>query len=873
MLGIDVKQPRENVSSGRYARRICRVYYATVTVAREDLPEDPLGLTRSTARSFGSRSREGKYRMTEHDVRDAFRRWGYLAARLDDLGRLEPFEHPDLPGASGQDTERWRRVYCGSIGAEFMHIRDVERASWVADAMETEPDPADRRRLLRRLAEAEIFERFVHKRYVGTKRYSLEGSATLITLLDSILNAAGSRGTSRCLIGMSHRGRLNVLVNVVGRPASALFTHFEEPDPRSVLGSGDVRYHLGATGVYRTVTGETCAIHLVSNASHLEAVDPVLMGRARARQDRIGTRGSEQVLPVAIHGDAAFAGQGIAAETLNMDGLDGFGVGGTIQIVVDNLIGFTADPRSLHASRFASDVAKRLDVPILHVNGEDPEAVARVGRIAADYRSRFGEDVVVDLIGYRRYGHSEVDDPTTTHPVLYRRIAERPMLWQTYGERIDAEAAELQELEGEIVDRLRRELEAGRQRRDVPTFRELPAYWKPYRGGGWDRSMEVDTGVERQVLLSIAERLASAPAGFSVHPKVARGLEQRRLMGRGERAIDWGMAEALAFGSLLREGVRVRLTGQDTRRGTFNHRHSILVDMENGEEYCPLQHVDPDQVPFAVHDSVLSEAAALGFEYGYSRDFPDALVCWEAQFGDFANGAQVIVDQFVSAGEDKWQLLSGLVLLLPHGYEGQGPEHSSARLERFLQLAAEDNIQICQPSCACQYFHLLRRQALRVWRKPLVVLTPKGQLRSAMTASPLERLESGRFRPVLSDESVQAAERVLVCSGKIACELVDAREQRRRTRTAIVRVEQLYPFPDSELREALEPYPEAEVLWVQEEPGNMGALSFVRPRLQAMIGKRYVKAVKRSDSASPATGSSKAHKLEQDALLNLALSP
>jgi 2-oxoglutarate dehydrogenase E1 component len=811
--------------------------------------------------------------MAQQDGRDAFRRWGYLAADLDDLGRLEPVEHPDLRQAEGPDTERWRRIYCGSIGAEFAHIPDVERSSWVADAMESEPDPPDRQRLLGRLAAAELFERFMHKRYVGTKRYSLEGSAALLPLLDAVLREAVSHGTNRCMIGMSHRGRLNVLVNVVGRPARELFAHFEDPEPRSVLGSGDVRYHLGATGIYRISSKDSCSVHLVSNPSHLEAVGPVLMGRARAWQERIGPGGRERVLPVCIHGDAAFAGQGIAAETLNLDGLEGYGVGGTVHVVVNNLIGFTTSPRALHASRFASDVARRLNVPIFHVNGEDPEAVVRAGRLASAYRTRFGTDVVVDLIGYRRYGHSEVDDPTTTHPLLYRRIAERPMLWRTYGERIEIGTSELEQIEEQIVEDLRWELDAGRSGRNVRVFHDLPPHWEPYRGGTWDRSLEADTAVDRNVLREIADGIASAPDGFSVHPKVAKGLDQRREMGRGDRRVDWGMAEALAFGSLLREGVRVRLTGQDTRRGTFNHRHSVLIDTESAEEYCPLQHVHPEQAPFAVHDSVLSEASVVGFEYGFSRDYPDALVCWEAQFGDFANNAQVIFDQFVSAGEDKWRLLSGLVLLLPHGYEGQGPEHSSARLERFLQLAAEDNIQVCQPSCACQYFHLLRRQALRTWRKPLVVMTPKGLLRSPKASSSLERLASGRFRPVLTDESAAGAERVLVCSGKIAHELMDERSKRdEESRIAVVRLEQLYPFPDLELRDALAPHPEAEVVWVQEEPGNMGALSFMRRRLEAMIGERYVKTVKRSDSASPATGSVKAHKLEQDALMNLAFS-
>lgn len=812
--------------------------------------------------------------MSDEHLRDAFRRWGYLQADLDPLGRLQPLEHPELDAAADGDAERWRRVYCGPIGVEFMHIPYPERPRWVAEAMENPAPVPESSVLIRRLAEAELFERFVHRRYVGTKRYSLEGSAALIPLLDAVLEAGVERGAGICLIGMSHRGRLNVMVNIVGRPVRELFAHFEEPDPRSILGGGDVRYHMGATGEYRVRAGKSCAIHLVSNPSHLEAVDPVLMGRARARQERVGEGGRERVLPVLIHGDAAFAGQGIAAETLNLDGLTGFGVGGTVHVVVNNLIGFTTPPEALHASRYATDVAKRLPVPIFHVNGEDPEAVARVGAMALEYRYRFGTDVVIDLIGFRRYGHSEVDDPTTTQPVLYRRIAERPMLWQDYASRTGTSEAELKALEEEINERLAEALEAGRKEKERPLFRVLPEYWKPYRGGRWDPSLDPDTTVPRERLREVGERITSVPDGFSVHEKVKKGLEQRLHMARGEKPVDWGMAEALAFGSLLWDGVRVRLSGEDSRRGTFNQRHAILFDTRTGEEYCPLNHLHEDQGPFSVHDTMLSEAAVLGFEYGFSRDFPEALVCWEAQFGDFVNGAQVILDQFLSAGEDKWRLLSGLVLLLPHGYEGQGPEHSSARIERFLQLAAEDNLQICYPSRAGQYFHLLTRQARGTWRKPLIVLTPKGMLRAATSFSPLEELSSGRFLPVIGDETVDTARRVLLCSGRIVHDLRSEREKRGAADTAVISIEQLYPFPEKELREALGRHgPSADIVWVQEEPGNMGPLFFVRPRLRAIVGDRRLTAVKRSESASPATGSVEAHKLEQRALLELAFGP
>ncbi len=808
--------------------------------------------------------------MSGNAVAEAFRRWGYLQADLDPLGRLRPAPHPDLDAAP-EEAARWRSLYCGPIGAEFMHIPDPERCRFVAARMESEATPPDRPRILRRLAEAEIFERFLHARYVGTKRYSLEGSAALIPLLDGLLDAAAERGTEIALIAMSHRGRLNVMLNVVGVPPAHVFAGFEEVDPKSVLGSGDVKYHKGATGTYTTSAGRRVHVHLVSNPSHLEAVDPVMMGRAHARQLREGAEGKAKVLPVTLHGDAAFAGQGIAAETLNMADLPGYGVGGTMHIIVNNLIGFTTPPASLHSSRYATDVAKRLDVPIFHVNGEDPEAVVRAGRMAAEYRFAFGSDVVIDLIGYRRYGHSEIDDPTITQPLLYRRIERRPQLWLQYAERIAAGPDERARIQNEIETRLQGARDEGRAMERMPTLRTLPPYWDAYAGGRYDPAVEVRTSVDPGRLREIAGRIASAPEGFHVHPRVRKVLDDRREMGEGSRNVDWGMAEALAFGSLLWEGLLVRLSGQDSRRGTFGQRHAVLIDTEMEGESIPLANLHPGQARFEAYDSPLSEASVLGFEYGFSRDWPDGLVCWEAQFGDFANGAQIIVDQFITAGEDKWGLLSGLVMLLPHGYEGQGPEHSSARLERFLQLAAEDNIQLCQPTTAAQYFHLLRRQALRRWRKPLVVLTPKSLLRSAAASSSLAELAEGGFRPVLPDTGSEGATRALVCSGKIAHELRAERDRRKEVRAAIVRVEQIYPFPQRELEEAIARHPGArEVIWVQEEPGNMGSLSHVMPALERLAAGRRVTSVKRSASASPATGSAKAHAIEQRALLELA---
>jgi 2-oxoglutarate dehydrogenase E1 component len=800
-------------------------------------------------------------------VWDAFRRWGYLQADLDPLGDLQPLAMPELD-VSGREAEAARRFYCGTIGVEFMHIPDREKRQWIQERMEQEAPEVDRPRILEWLVRAEIFEQVLQTRYLGTKRYSLEGEAALLPLLDAILSAAAEEGALQAVLAMSHRGRLNVMVHIVGRDAAEVFARFEDVDPRSVLGGGDVKYHMGATGNFSAADGRKVGIHLVSNPSHLEAVDPVAMGRARAKQTRTGDSGRKQIVPVIMHGDAAFAGQGITAETLNMAGVEGFTVGGSVNIIVNNLLGFTTIPRDLHSSRFSSDLAKRLPIPIFHVNAEDPDAVARVGHLAMEYRYAFDSPVVIDLIGYRRHGHSEVDDPTITQPLRYRKIQAHQQLWQIYSEKIGIDAEP-------IVERVRQELDTAQKNalelEKNPPMRKLPEYWNAYLGGRYNAAMEVDTGVPESELTSIGEAVASYPKGFHIHPKVKKLLEQRLEMARGKRAIDYGMAEALAFGSLVKQGTPVRLTGQDTRRGTFNQRHAALTDIETETDYVPLEHVSPKQAWFEVYNSPLSEASVLGFEYGFSRDFPEALVLWEAQFGDFANGAQIIIDQFVAAGEDKWNLLSGVVLLLPHGYEGQGPEHSSARLERFLQLAARDNIQICQPSTAAQYFHLLRRQALRAWRKPLVVFTPKSMLRNPVACSSLAELAAPRFQRVIPDCGDGSATRVLLCSGKIRHELEGERKKRKDTSSAILTLEQLYPFPEADLAAEMDRHANArEFVWVQEEPANMGALAFLMPRLERLARGRSVLSVKRSASASPATGSHKAHEMEQGTLLSLA---
>jgi 2-oxoglutarate dehydrogenase E1 component len=800
---------------------------------------------------------------------DAFRRWGYLQAELDPLGDLEPVATPELE-ASGPDAEAARRVYCGTIGAEFMHIPDRERRLWVQERMENEAAaPVDRERIVELLVRGELFEQTLQTRYLGTKRFSLEGEVSLLSLLDAILNAASERGVEKVMLAMSHRGRLNVMAHVVGRDAAEIFARFEDVDPRSTLGSGDVKYHMGATGDFHTAGGRVVEMHLVSNPSHLEAVDPVLIGRTRAKQMRRGEKGRDQVIAIAMHGDAAFAGQGVLAETLNMAGLPGYTVGGSIHIIVNNLIGFTTSACDSGSTRFSSDIAKRLPIPIFHVNAEDPEAVVRVGRMALDYKYAFGTPVVIDLIGYRRHGHSEVDDPTITHPRRYRKIEAHPAIWQTYAEKTGIETRP-------IVDRVREDLKAAQERADeiekAPLMRKLPRYWGAYRGGRYDASYEVDTAVPAEDLAELGRSLTSYPEGFHIHAKVKKLLDQRLEMAQGKRALDFGMAEALAFGSLLKEKVPVRLSGQDSRRGTFNQRHAALVDIETEEEFVPLQHLSSDQGWCEIYNSPLSEAAILGFEYGFSRDFPEALVLWEAQFGDFANGAQIIIDQFIAASEDKWGLLSGVVMLLPHGYEGQGPEHSSARIERFLQLAARDNIQVCQPSTAGQYFHLLRRQALRSWRKPLVVFTPKGMLRNPAAGSPVGELASGRFQTVIPDSGDGSAARVLLCTGKIAHELRAERKKHSEDALAIVAVEQLYPFPTGELSAEMDRHAKArEFVWVQDEPGNMGARAFMEPRLERLARGRSILSVNRSPSATPATGSGKAHEMEQKTLLALAL--
>jgi 2-oxoglutarate dehydrogenase E1 component len=833
-----------------------------------------------------STSRETNPATTRQTTFDLFRRWGYLQASLDPLGQLlppAPFPVSELPDEDSPDTQEARRIYASSIGAEFMHIPSAEKRAWIQQRLEApaSPNTIAPARILTDLLRADLFEQVIQQRYLGTKRFSLEGLTVLIPFLDQLFTTAAELGVNRSIFTMSHRGRLNVMVNTIGRASRDIFTKFEDVDPRSTLGGGDVKYHIGATGDFITATGKTVHLHLASNPSHLEAADPVIMGRTRAYQERLAKNRSKedflearrQVMPMIIHGDAAFAGQGIWAESLNLATLHGYNIGGTIQVIVNNLLGFTALPGESNSSRFSSDLAKRLPIPIFHVNAEDPDAVVRIAALAAEYRQTFQSDVVIDLIGYRRHGHSEVDDPTVTQPLRYAKIKDHPTLFQLYAKQIGVDPAEeVAFSQGKFLEEQKAATKANRK----PKMFDIRDYWAPYYGGPLRADDNPRTGLDLAEIASLTTALTTAPEGFHIHPKVAKLLEQRVEMGTGKKPIDYGMAELLAYASLLKAGTPVRLSGQDSQRGTFNQRHSVLIDIENETRFSTLWNLGPNQGRWSVYNSMLSEAACLGFEYGFSRDYPEALVLWEAQFGDFANGAQIIIDQFLSAGEPKWGLLSGLVMLLPHGYEGQGPEHSSARIERYLQLAAQDNIQVAQPSTAAQYFHLLRRQSLRKWRKPLIVFTPKSMLRHPDAMSPVSDFTNdephAHFQNVLPDNAVTNPHRLIVCTGKIGHNLRVERDKRKDLSVGIIFLEQLYPFPEAELQAALDQHPSAtEIVWVQEEPANMGALSYVGPLLKRLAGDRAVLSVKRTAAASPATGSAKAHALEEKTLIDLAL--
>jgi 2-oxoglutarate dehydrogenase E1 component len=773
-----------------------------------------------------------------------------------------------------------KATYCGTVGVEYMHIENLERRTWIARKIEpgrNRPN-LDRREKLRALMTlhwAAHFENYLHTKYVGQKRFSLEGGETLLPMLDAIVEKAPALGVKEIVIGMAHRGRLNVLANTLRKPFEQIFNEFEDNYlPESTKdGDGDVKYHMGFSADVTTADGGSVHLSLSPNPSHLEIVNPVVEGRVRAKQRLFGDVERSKGVPVLIHGDAAFAGQGVVAETLNLANLAGYRTGGTVHLVVNNQIGFTTSPRDARSTQYCTDIAKFIQAPIFHVNGDDPEAAVHVARMAIEYRQQFKADVVIDLVCYRKYGHNEGDEPSFTQPVEYRKIKAKKPVQQVYTDRLVADGV-IQPEEAEAInaefrhklDEALKEVKGGQPRPKKMTG--FDGRWKGLTNQYSHAPAE--TKIAEAVADRIAGAFAAVPDGFHWHPTIKKLADKRRDDVTGRKPLDWGTGEALAFGSLVLEGHLVRLSGQDSRRGTFAHRHSWYFDQETGRGYCPLAHLDPNQAPFDVYDSALSEVAVLGFEYGYSLDEPQALVLWEAQFGDFANGAQVVIDQFIVSGESKWNRASGIVLLLPHGYEGQGPEHSSARLERFLQGCAEDSVQVCYFTTPANYFHALRRQVKRPFRKPLVVMTPKSLLRLPAATSPLADFTQGRFREVIDDTvPADAVRRVVLCSGKVYYDLAARRAELKKADVALVRLEQLYPWPEDQLRKVLDRYRRAELVWAQEESQNMGGWFFVEPRLRGM--GYPAEFVGRDASASPAAGSVNVHKHEQAELVDAAL--
>ncbi len=850
---------------------------------------------------------------------NSYRIRGHLLANINPLGN-EPAYHPELDPASyglslwdldrpflagavkapsgaigsymqpyetlREILDRLRATYCGSIGIEYMHIQNPQQKQWLQDRMEGtmnawKLDEPVRRRILNRLVQAEEFEHFLQTRFVGQKRFGLEGLESTIVVLDEVLERAANENVHEAVIGMAHRGRLNVLANVAGKSMTQIFSEFEgQPDPQTVQGSGDVKYHLGASGIHQSTQGKEILVSVAFNPSHLEAVDPVVEGLVRPKQDRLKDEKRERVLPILVHGDAAFIGQGVVAEVLQMSQLDGYTTGGTVHVITNNQIGFTTNPLDGRSSIYCTDIALSVQAPIFHVNGDDPEACLRAAALAYDFRQRFKRDVVIDVIGYRRQGHNEADDPSYTQPVMYRKIKNTQTVTTQYAERTLREklvdAQHIENLRAQVRSRLNQTYDEAKKSREeftIEEFAEVPAeaIFQP----------SPSTAADYHVLAKVIERCTTLPDDFNVHPKLKSLLDRRREVLRGA-PIDWGFAETLAFGSLVLEGTPVRLSGEDVTRGTFTQRHLEFSDYETGEGYLPLKHLAPNQAKFEAVDSLLSEYAVMGFEFGYSVADPLTLVMWEAQFGDFVNGAQIIIDQFVVSAESKWNQPSGLVLLLPHGLEGQGPEHSSARIERFLQLCAENNMQVCNCTTPAQYFHLLRRQMhcgadRRGLRKPLIIFTPKFLLRYNKATSRLEELTSGAFQEVIGDPQFVGSQvrRLLLCSGKVFYDLVNKREELGRNDVAVIRLEQLYPFPLQRLVDIVRRYPDAtELFWVQEEPENMGAWYFVEEQLQPIINPagqgRQLRYVGRPTAASPAAGALKFHNDQQATLVNEA---
>jgi 2-oxoglutarate dehydrogenase E1 component len=844
----------------------------------------------------------------------AYRVRGHLEADLDPLGLDKRPPQPELDhhtyGFTEADLDRviaidnlgreraslreivamLRGIYCGRIGVEYMHIQVLAERQWIQERFErSERRPAlsvaEKKQVLEVLTAAETFEKFLDRRYTGTKRFGIEGAESLMPALEAVLRHGAASGVREFVIGMPHRGRLNVLANFVGKPFAAIFSEFQgnSTHPEHVHGSGDVKYHLGTSGD-RDIGGRSVHLSLTANPSHLEAVNPVVLGKVRAKQRQHGGIDARQrIAGILMHGDAAFAGQGLVAESLELSELTGFATGGTIHIVVNNQIGFTTAPAAARSSPYPSDIAKAVQAPIFHVNGDDPEAVVEAALAAAEYRREFGKDAVVDLFCYRRHGHNESDEPAFTQPLMYRTIARHPTTRQIYAERLIAEdvasEAEVEAIAGAYLAELEAQFEAAK------SYRPNKADWLEGAWAGLEAASgeerRGDTGVAVANLRELGRGLVTVPEGFRLNPKIARQLDAKRAALQSGEGIDWATAEALAFASLCAEGTHVRMSGQDSGRGTFSHRHAVLVDQETEARFVPINHVRAGQAPFEIIDSPLSEAGVVGFEYGYSLADPATLVVWEAQFGDFANGAQVIIDQFLSAAEAKWLRMSGLVLLLPHGYEGQGPEHSSARVERYLQLCAEDNIQVCNLTSAANYFHALRRQIRRNFRKPLVVFTPKSLLRAREVASRLDEMGAGSsFHRVIAEPGVTAppgeVRRVVLCSGKVYFDLLKGRAASGDDRVALIRIEQLYPFPHHTLGRALSLYRNAEIVWCQEEPQNMGAWNFVDRRIEAVLAGLDIAAKRpvyagRAEAASPATGLFRRHVEEQAQLVAAAL--
>ena len=775
-----------------------------------------------------------------------------------------------------------QHIYCGTVGAEFAHVSNTDERLWLQDEfqvgrMQQRFSNEERRNILWQLTAAEGLERYLHTKYVGQKRFSLEGGESLIPLLDDLVQTGGSLGAEEFVIGMAHRGRLNVLVNVLGKAPKDLFSEFEgKYDLSKIKGSGDVKYHKGFSADLRT-SGGNVHVGLAFNPSHLEVVNPVVEGSVRARQERRNDVVGERVVPVLIHGDSAFGGQGVVMETLQLSQARGYYTGGSVHIVVNNQVGFTTSkPEDMRSTMYCSDIAKMLEAPIFHVNGDDPEAVVFVARLAMRYRQRFHKDVVIDLVCYRRLGHNEADEPAATQPVMYNIIRKHPTTRKLYAERLVQEGV-LAATEAEaLVEQYRNGLDEGRPQARASLGmigNKYTVNWAPYMQVDW--ATRVHSGVEVARLKDLGSRLTALPQGFALHSRVQQVVNNRQKMIAGEIPLDWGCAETLAYASLLEEGFGVRISGQDSGRGTFFHRHAVLHHQQSGEAYIPLQHIAERQPRFQVIDSVLSEEAVLGFEYGYSQTDPSVLVIWEGQFGDFANGAQVIIDQFISSGESKWGRFCGITLFLPHGYEGQGPEHSSARLERFLQLSAELNMSVCVPSTPAQMFHMLRRQMLRDFRKPLIVMTPKSLLRHELSVSTLEDLAADSFRNVIDEiDEIDPAKvkRLVFASGKVYFDLLKARRAARQTDVALARLEQIYPFPAEEYAAVVARYPHAkEIVWCQEEPQNQGAWYQIRHRLERPLQGRALLYAGRAPSAAPATGIAKIHEIEQSRLVDAAL--